>query len=109
MRKRNRSINFRLSEKEYMELKARVESSGLNLQSFVVNAVLNGRLITNEDRAIQQEILGLLKEISTQLHRMERVSDTEPERAQIQQMIQEVNILWQSLRRSTSQQKPMAR
>ena len=70
MRRRNKSINIRFSEKEYTELKKLVLQSGQTLQKYIIDAVLRGRITSAEEVAEMINRNKILADIDRQLRGM---------------------------------------
>ena len=122
MRRRNKSINIRFSEKEYTELKKLVLQSGQTLQKYIIDAVLRGRITSAEEVAeminrnkILADIDRQLRGMGTNLNQMAHVANGQgkiPSADKLAQIANEVGKIksevdeqWQFLRQSISQQR----
>lgn len=67
MRQRNHTITFRLSADEMKELKEKIKLCNVSQQSYIINAILNSRIITgmelNKLKAISLQYDNLLRQI----------------------------------------------
>ena len=65
---RPKQMSFRLSEKEYRQLKERISKSGLSSQDYLLRAVMKSTQ-TIQSNSELKEILPELKKVSTELSR----------------------------------------
>ncbi len=65
---RPKQMSFRLSEKEYQQLKERISKSGLRSQDYLLRAVMKSNQ-TIQSNSELKEILPELKKVSTELSR----------------------------------------
>ena len=65
---RPKQMSFRLSEKEYRQLKERISKSGLSSQEYLLRAVMKSTQ-TIQSNSELKEILPELKKVSTELSR----------------------------------------
>ena len=121
-RKRNRSITIRLSAAEYDALQDRIYESGLNQQTFIINASL-GAPIASADQIselkqisrILADLVSQLRGIGTNINQMAHVANgigilpTELDLRQISVQVnrfkKEGEEIWQSIRSLISLQK----
>ena len=71
--KRQKYMNFRLSDSEYQQLQARIKNSGLNTQQFLLRAVLE-KPIVNKDAF--QELLIELRHQGSNLNQIARACNS---------------------------------
>ena len=67
MRKRNHAVYIRMTTQEYDKLQSKVKQSGLSMQSFIINASLEGKVTTLEEINILRDHSKLLEDIDRQL------------------------------------------
>lgn len=66
-RKRYKTVTVRLSEYEWNSLEERIEESGQNKQSYMINALLGAEIAPKEEINIWKDIAGQLSELVKQL------------------------------------------
>lgn len=66
-RKRHKAVTVRLSEYEWNSLEERIEESGQNKQSYMINALLGAEIAPKEEINIWKDIAGQLSELVKQL------------------------------------------
>ena len=121
-RKRNKAITIRLTENEYDALQNRITESGLNQQSYIINASL-GAPITSADQLselknvsrILADLVNQLRGIGTNINQMAHVANgigILPTERDLKQTSEQVNAfkkegeeVWQSIRSLISRQK----
>lgn len=123
-RHRNRTISFRMNDAEYNDFIKRVKHSGLSQQSYCINAVLCSTITTSDEIDIWKNISknfanleSQLRGLSTNINQMAHIANgygqipTEKElktiATQISDYRAESEKIWQSIRLSINQQKPM--
>lgn len=67
-RKRKHTVSIRMNDDEYNQLNILLKESGCTLQSFVLNAVLNGKIITKEELNHKKEKDIMFKDLIRQLN-----------------------------------------
>lgn len=98
-RKRNVQINIRISEAEAEQLRKKVEQSGMSQQEYILSCVLN-KPITNTDGI--KELIPELKRIGNNLNQIAKRCNEGgmlPSEAEVRKHGEELNKVWQSLRR----------
>ena len=96
---RPKQLSFRVSEEEYKLLQEKVAESGKNQQEYILACVL-GKQIVNMDGI--KELLPELKRIGNNLNQIARRCNEGgalPSEAEVQKYGEELNGVWQSLRR----------
>ena len=78
-RKRYRTVAFRMSEEEWQELDKRVALSGRQKQDFLIKSILHQKLVVVGNQVQFERLRSTLDEIATELRRIERAEDVEPE------------------------------
>ena len=123
-RKRNRTLSVRMTPEEYDQLSEKIKLSGQTKQNYIINAALTGRISSADEVAVLKEKNHLLEDMDkllrgmgTNINQMAHVANGQgiiPTAAVLLKMSndistarKEVQDLWQSTRRSISQQKPM--
>ncbi|MCQ2544680.1 MAG: MobC family plasmid mobilization relaxosome protein [Lachnospiraceae bacterium] len=66
-RKRHKAVTVRLSEYEWNSLEERIEESGQNKQSYMINALLGAEIAPKEEINTWKEIAGQFSELIKQL------------------------------------------
>lgn len=66
-RKRHKAVTVRLSEYEWNSLEERIEESGQNKQSYMINALLGAEIAPKEEINIWKDIAGQFSELIKQL------------------------------------------
>lgn len=67
MRKRNHAVYIRMTTQEYNKLQSKVKQSGLSMQSFIINAALEGKVTSLEEINILRDHSKWLEDIDRQL------------------------------------------
>lgn len=96
---RPKQLSFRVSEEEYRQLQEKVAESGKNQQEYILGCVL-GKPIVNTDGI--KELLPELKRIGNNLNQIARRCNEGgalPSEAEVRKYGEELNGVWQSLRR----------
>ena len=96
---RPKQLSFRVSEEEYKLLQEKVAESGKNQQEYIL-ACVQGKQIVNTDGI--KELLPELKRIGNNLNQIARRCNEGgalPSEAEVQKYGEELNGVWQSLRR----------
>lgn len=124
LRKRNHSIIVRLSDDELEQLQAKIKSSGQTIQSYILDAALNGKITSAEEIKLKKKENEILADIDKQLrgmgtniNQMAHVANGKGEIPTAEKLLRmardvfevkkEVNVQWLSTRRSISQLKHM--
>ena len=122
MRKRNRSVLLRLTDDEYNLLSAKIDTSGQTIQSYILNAALNGKISSADEveelkkkNRLLADMDKQLRGMGTNLNQIAHVANGQGEiptaeeltriSDDVSQIKSEVNKEWQLTRRSISQQK----
>lgn len=95
--KRQKFVNFRVSDSENEQLLARIKNSGLNKQQFLVRAVL-GKSIPNEK--LFQELLVEIKKQGVNLNQIARAcnrGNVEAEQPRIKEAVNINNKVWKAV------------
>ena len=66
-RKRHKAVTVRLNEYEWNSLEERIEESGQNKQSYMINALLGAEIAPKEEINIWKDIAGQFSELIKQL------------------------------------------
>ncbi len=121
-RKRNKAITIRLNDAEYNALQDRIAESGLNQQSYIINASL-GVPITSADQLSElknvsrtlADLVNQLRGIGTNINQMAHVAngigilpterDLKHASDQVYAFKKEGEEIWQSIRSLISRQK----
>lgn len=67
-RKRKHTVSIRMNDDEYNHLNILLKESGCTLQTYVLNAVLNGKIITKEELNHKKEKDIMFKDLIRQLN-----------------------------------------
>lgn len=67
-RKRKHTVSIRMNDDEYNHLNMLLKESGCTLQTYVLNAVLNGKIITKEELNHKKEKDIMFKDLIRQLN-----------------------------------------
>ena len=78
-RKRYRTVAFRMSDDELLELNKRVELSGRLKQDFLIKSILHQKIVVIGNQIQSEKLKTTLDEIVAELRRIERAEDVEPE------------------------------
>ena len=129
-RRRNRAVTVRMTDEEYLAMKARVDESGLPQQTYMIEAVTGAPIISADDassllqewKANSRDLSDLsrqLRGLGTNVNQMARIAngygDLPSEQylhrisENVDQAKKGVNQIWQSIRSLISQQSHMAR
>ena len=98
-RKRNVQINIRISEAEAEQLRKKVEQSGMNQQEYILSCVLEKQIVNTDGI---KELLPELKRIGNNLNQIAKRCNEGgmlPSEAEVRKHGEELNKVWQSLRR----------
>lgn len=98
-RSRDIQIKFRVSEEEAEQLRKKVEQSGKSMQEYLLGCALN-KPITNTDGI--KELIPELKRIGNNLNQIAKRCNEGgmlPSEAEVRKHGEELNKVWQSLRR----------
>lgn len=95
---RPKQLSFRMNEEEYKLLQEKVAESGKNQQEYILACVLD-KSIVNTDGI--KELLPELKRIGNNLNQVARRCNEGvlPSEAEVRECREELNEVWQSLRR----------
>lgn len=96
--KRQKFMNFRLSDSEYQQLQARIKDSGFNSQQYLIRAVLE-KPIVNKDAF--QELLIELRKQGVNLNQIARAVNSGQKMAVEESLnvaLKKYEKLWQSIR-----------
>ena len=124
MRTRNRCIYIRMTDNEYALLMEQIKLSGHTIQSYMINAALNGHISSREEVEELRNLSKYLEDMDKQLRGMGNncnqmahlaningILPTEEKlkyiNNKINQLKTEVALIWQSIRQSISRQKLM--
>ena len=122
MRRRNRCIYIRMTDDEYALLMAHIKLSGHTIQSYMINAALNGYISSCEEVEELRNLSKYLEDMDRQLRGMgtncnqmahlANMKGTFPSEETLKYIIKkinqfrtEVNLIWRSTRRSINQQR----
>lgn len=127
-RRRNRAVTVRMTDEEYLAMKARVDESGLPQQTYMIEAVTGAPIISADDassllqewKANSRDLSDLsrqLRGLGTNVNQMARIAngygDLPSEQylhrisENVDQAKKGVNQIWQSIRSLISQQNHM--
>lgn len=101
---RPKQLSFRVSEEEYQQLQERIQESGKNQQEYVLSCVL-GKKIVNTDGI--KELIPELKRIGNNLNQIAKRCNEGgalPSEAEVREQGEELNQIWQLLRRYLQKQ-----
>jgi hypothetical protein len=129
-RRRNRAVTVRMTDEEYLAMKARVDESGLPQQTYLIEAVTGAPIISADDafglleewKANSRDLSDLsrqLRGLGTNVNQMARIAngygDLPSEQylhrisENVDQAKKGVDQIWRSIRSLTSQQSHMGR
>ena len=129
-RRRNRAVTVRMTDEEYLAMKARVDESGLPQQTYMIEAVTGAPIISADDassllqewKANSRDLSDLsrqLRGLGTNVNQMARIAngygDLPSEQClhriseTVDQAKKGVDQIWRSIRSLTSQQSHMGR
>ena len=74
-RKRYRTVAFRCSDSELLELEKRVELSGLQKQDYMLKSVLHQRIVVIGNELLFERLKDTLDEILVEVRRIDRARD----------------------------------
>ena len=120
--KREYQVKFRMNKEEYEILKEKLEASGQTQQSFLINSIGSGIIVSKEEieelRKLNRQFEDLIRQIkgmATNVNQMAYVANARgdlPKVFQLQELGQDIQIYrreceerWQSIRRLISQQR----
>lgn len=98
-RKRNVQINIRISEAEAEQLRKKVEQSGMSQQEYILSCVLEKQIVNTDGI---KELIPELKRIGNNLNQIAKRCNEGgmlPSEAEVRKHGEELNKVWQSLRR----------
>ena len=96
--KRQKYMNFRLSDSEYQQLQARIKDSGLNTQQFLIRAILEKPIVNKE---VFQEFLIELRHQGNNLNQIAKACNSGNEREAAESAIaaaKKLERFWQKIR-----------
>ena len=105
-RKESKLISFRVSESEYSKLQASAETLNMSVPSFVKNKAQGTRLVAPKlDKVTRQSMAKDMGKLGSNLNQIAKALNTYGDRANIEQMQQdiaimreELNHIWQQLK-----------
>lgn len=105
-RKEPKQISFRVSESEYLKLQASAETLNMSVPSFVKNKAQGSRLVAPKlDKTTRQSMAKDMGKLGSNLNQIAKALNTYGERANMEQMQQdiaimreELNHIWQQLK-----------
>ena len=105
-RKAPKQINFRVSESEYSKLQASAETLNMSVPLFVKNKAQGTRLVAPKlDKVTRQSMVKDMGKLGSNLNQIAKALNTYGDRANIEQMQQdiaimreELNHIWQQLK-----------
>ena len=92
---RPKQLSFRVSEEEYQQLQEKISKSGKNQQEYILSCVL-------EKQIVNTELIPELKRIGNNLNQIAKRCNEGgmlPSEAEVRKHGEELNKVWQSLRR----------
>lgn len=103
-RTRKKQVVFRMSDKEFLQIKQKIKESGMSQQEYILNCCLNKEIINfNEIRDFIKEI----KKVGNNVNQIARCCNEGkiPYKNEIEEMQRELMSVWQLLRQVI--QKPV--
>lgn len=93
------NISFRVSEEEYQQLQEKISESGKNQQEYILSCVLEKQIVNTDGI---KELIPELKRIGNNLNQIAKRCNEGgmlPSEAEVRKHGEELNKVWQSLRR----------
>ena len=94
-----KQLSFRVSEEEYQQLQEKISESGKNQQEYILSCVLEKQIVNTDGI---KELLPELKRIGNNLNQIAKRCNEGgmlPSEAEVRKHGEELNKVWQSLRR----------
>ena len=101
---RPKQLSFRVNEEEYQKLQERVQESGKNQQEYILSCVLDKKIVNTDGI---KELIPELKRIGNNLNQIAKRCNEGgvlPSEAEVREQGEELNKVWQSLRRYLQRQ-----
>ena len=99
---RPKQLSFRVSEEEYQQLQEKISKSGKNQQEYILSCVLEKQIVNTDGI---KELIPELKRIGNNLNQIAKRCNEGgmlPSEAEVRKHGEELNKVWQSLRRYRS-------
>ena len=96
---RPKQLSFRVSEEEYQQLQEKISESGKNQQEYILSCVLEKQIVNTDGI---KELIPELKRIGNNLNQIAKRCNEGgmlPSEAEVRKHGEELNKVWQSLRR----------
>ena len=96
---RPKQLSFRVSEEEYQQLQQKISESGKNQQEYILSCVLEKQIVNTDGI---KELIPELKRIGNNLNQIAKRCNEGgilPSEAEVRKQGEELNKVWQSLRR----------
>ena len=96
---RPKQLSFRVSEEEYQQLQQKISESGKNQQEYILSCVLEKQIVNTDGI---KELIPELKRIGNNLNQIAKRCNEGgmlPSEAEVRKHGEELNKVWQSLRR----------
>ena len=94
-----KQLSFRVSEEEYQQLQEKISESGKNQQEYILSCVLEKQIVNTDGI---KELIPELKRIGNNLNQIAKRCNEGgmlPSEAEVRKHGEELNKVWQSLRR----------